>query len=156
MRKTEEGKTMLSTYRDSLASDDDILRYGKMIHSAYPSTFSKMTDKETVSWMLVFSEAVKFKKMTATQLRDATMHCITETHKFGDFQISDVTNFSKEIQIIGYNEFMLGQEKGSIIASDLVMLKNEIDYRKNKWIRKADAVREEINIEELKKILNNY
>ncbi|MFA6817095.1 MAG: hypothetical protein WCS73_12450, partial [Lentisphaeria bacterium] len=97
-----------------------------------------------------------FKKMTATQLRDATMHCITETHKFGDFQISDVTNFSKEIQIIGYNEFMLGQEKGSIIASDWVMLKNDKDFKRNKWIRKADAVREEINIEELKKILNNY
>ena len=46
--------------------------------------------------------------------------------------------------------------KGSIIASDWVMLKNDKDFKRNKWIRKADAVREEINIEKLKKILNNY
>lgn len=126
-----------------------------MIQSAYPSTFQKLTDEEVISWLMVFSESVKFKKMTSEQLKEAVMRCITETHKFGDFQISDVTNFDNEIEIIGYNQFMLGQEKGTIIASDWILLRNDKDFKRNKWIRKADAIRNKINTEKLSKLLNN-
>ena len=74
------------------------------IAAAFPTTFYSMDEEGIKNFGLVFKEAVEYVGMTGQQLKDAVMNCICHNHQYGQFQISDVTDFDKRFKLYPYKD----------------------------------------------------
>ena len=88
----------MSIYTDPKAEGNDIAEAAIRLTSAYPLIFSKMNDKDIAAFTSTLKDAVEYVGMTRQQLRDAVMECICHRHQFGQFQISDITDFDRRIK----------------------------------------------------------
>lgn len=73
-----------------------------MITTAFANIFGKKTDRDIALFTHVLEAAVRYCKMTDQQLKDAVMECICHKHQYGEFQISDITDFDRRFKFYSY------------------------------------------------------
>lgn len=94
----------ISIYTDAPASDKAVAESAAMITTAFANIFGKKSDKDIALFTHVFTAAVRYCNMTEQQLKDAVMNCICHKHQYGEFQISDVTDFDKRFKLYPYKD----------------------------------------------------
>lgn len=101
MRTNEKGELLVTIYGDENASAADVKESFEKLMYGFPN-LNKLDDKKMAGFLMVFMEAVEYAGMTKQQLKDATMHCICNKHQYGDLQITDIVNYTKEVKLHDY------------------------------------------------------
>ena len=92
----------ISIYTDQSASEKTVQESAAMITTAFANIFGKKTDKDIALFTHVLEAAVRYCKMTDQQLKDAVMECICHKRQYGEFQISDITDFDRKFKFYSY------------------------------------------------------
>ena len=110
---------------------------------AFPNTF-KDEQQEVLAYMVVE------KQIPLERLQDAVNNCIMTCRGFPS--VADILSFDRDIRMYTYNEVCAMWQKSEAVQDDFEKVRYD---KKTYWILKTDIAKHNINIDKLKKYLQD-